>query len=218
MLQLTLPILESYTVTVTGEKPQDIIEGAAFFASLPQTCPFDTGGQQCGARLILTCRHPRKNIVYYGLLCQGETPHECNFTEYGDKSGIFWRGNVGKNAFKPAYGTPHDHRLDEREREEEATPDKSERNGPRPARGSAAQGTAGNGWNCSEKNRQQVLSLWQSAEGLGAQEVELRRMLGAHGCTSRKELTDQQVMSFSADLAAKVRELRGDSKGARASS
>jgi hypothetical protein len=208
-MQITLTIFGSCTVTLTGEKHQDLWEQAAFFHSLPETCPYQVeAGKECGAPLIITCRHP-KNIAYYGLLCQGTPAHECDISEYRDKSGLYWKGNFGDHAFKSAYGTPRDRR-GEREPVDEPAPDRSAREGARSGRDGAADKSA-EGWNCSPKNQKQVLSLWESAAQLGATETRLRRMLGIFGCTSRKELTDDQAMEFSRELAALVRELNSSS-------
>src|ERR671939_467544 len=98
---------------ITGDKPQDLWEQAAFFHSLPSVCPVEG----CGAELLITCRHPTQKITYYGLLCKGTPAHECNLSEHADHSGMFYRGNVGKNAFKLAYGATADYRVDEQQEE-----------------------------------------------------------------------------------------------------
>lgn len=216
-MQMTVTILGSCTVTLTGDKHQDLWEQAAFFHSLPHTCPFQLEeGKTCGAPLIITSRQPKNSYIIYGLLCQGEQQHECNLSEYTDRSGLFYRGNIGKNAFKPTYGAQTDHRLDEQEQViEPATSGTARTEAHADRDGAAPDKSAGDGWNCSPKNRKQVLSLWESAIQLGASETDLRRMLGEYGCTSRKELTDDQALKFAGELAALVREKRA-AKGAGA--
>jgi hypothetical protein len=194
-MRLTLTILKSYPVICEGEKPQQVWQQAAFFMSLPQACPVEG----CGAELQITYRHPTAKVEYYGLLCTGNPPHECNLGEYEDGSGLFWKGNTGKHAFKLAYGAP-----EEREPEAKRAPV----TGAHAWRGTTVDDTQGDGWNCSPKNRKQVLSLWGSATQLGISETDLRRMLGTHGCTSRKELSDQQAVKFAGEIAALVRERR----------
>lgn len=72
-----------------------IIEGVAFWQSLPTICPMPG----CNAPLHFTVRHPQ-NFHYYGLRCEGPKPHEMNLGERKDGTSLY----VKEDGWKDAYG------------------------------------------------------------------------------------------------------------------
>lgn len=65
------------TIRATGESPKEVVRAVAAFQDLPTNCP------RCGAPLRFTYRTAAK-YAYYGLACNGETPHFVDLGQYQD--------------------------------------------------------------------------------------------------------------------------------------
>jgi hypothetical protein len=77
-----------------AETQKTLIEGIAFWQSLPTACPMPG----CGAPLHFTARHPQ-NFHYYGLRCEGPKPHEANLGERKDGTSLYAKDDGWKDAY-----------------------------------------------------------------------------------------------------------------------
>lgn len=106
MLKLTIPIAGDAIVEISGNDNKERIEQASFWMTLPKVCP------ECNAPLILSYRRPQ-NYPYYGLICTGDVPHECNFGIRRDDTSLFY--NPHRKPWKVAqakYETPDEAQIE----------------------------------------------------------------------------------------------------------
>lgn len=109
MLKLTIPIAGDAIVEISGNDNKELIEQASFWMTLPKACP------ECESPLILSFRRPQ-NFPYYGLICTGNTPHECNFGARRDDTSLFY--NPLRKPWKLAqtkYETPEEDTYEQHE-------------------------------------------------------------------------------------------------------
>lgn len=76
--------LGNIKIVTDASSQKEAIEKVGFFTELPTCCP------KCGGALHFFHRRA-KNFDFYGMRCDGETPHECSFGEYKDESGLFYK-------------------------------------------------------------------------------------------------------------------------------
>lgn len=93
--KLIIGIAPAMSVEIEGESTMSILELAAFWASLPMSCPI------CEAAVILTHRKPQ-GFDYAGMRCFGSPAHETTFGEYKTpRVGVYYKEG---ERWQAAYG------------------------------------------------------------------------------------------------------------------
>jgi hypothetical protein len=83
MQKLTLKLNDRMSISIEGDKAQDLIRNAAFWQSIPDKCGI------CAASLVFDYQTPQ-TYKYYKLKCTGPTPHTVNLSERSDHSGMYF--------------------------------------------------------------------------------------------------------------------------------
>lgn len=83
METLSIKLSPNMRIDISGDKSQDIIRTAAFWQSIPTTCPV------CNAGLVFDYQTP-KTYKYYKLKCTGPTPHTSNLSERMEGGGMYY--------------------------------------------------------------------------------------------------------------------------------
>lgn len=76
------------SVEVMGDTQMAVIQELNFWESLPALCPFEG----CGQPLHFFYKRAQEKYDYYGLRCENEPAHECNFGQRTDHSGLYYKG------------------------------------------------------------------------------------------------------------------------------
>ncbi len=104
MQTLKFNLSEKIAVEISGDNALDLWPAAAFWSSLPTTCP------QCAAALVLEYTTP-KTFKYYKLKCTGQTPHAVNLGQKTDDRSLYFDRSKPWEIFRPGM-SEDDHAAD----------------------------------------------------------------------------------------------------------